>query len=380
MGFIRFLPPALRKDTLAPMPSLSAIDRLRLFLRPPGRGLLTVSTGGGWANHLAKELYGSDNPTVVAGAWEDTLQKIRRSKRMGFGVPSDTGAGIVRGANLGPIGIREAYLRRWGSLPKDFLDLGDIATVPQLLHDEMLNGEQIALVRTALYQDKGEGLPVSPLSITQAVVEAIWELNPEAKLTILGGDHSISWPVVNAYIQKYPDDLGILHFDAHTDMMASRFGVKYCFATWAYHTMKLLKPHHLVQVGLRVSGRDKAYWTEKYPIIQVWADEVRQGEEAVGERIAEHFANVGVSKIYVSNDIDGTDSQWASATGTPETDGLTPDFVTGLIKRLARDFTIVGGDIVEVAPPLSGLRDFSEEPTCQLGAEYWKVLLETFDK
>ena len=80
--------------------TLSAMDRLRLFLRPPGRGLLTVSTGGGWASALAKKIYGSDDPKIVSQGWEDTLQKIRRVERMGFGIPSDTGAGIMRGANL----------------------------------------------------------------------------------------------------------------------------------------------------------------------------------------------------------------------------------------------------------------------------------------
>ncbi len=356
--------------------TLSAMDRLRLFLRPPGRGLLTLSTGGGWAASLAKKIYGSDDPKIVASGWEDTLQKIRRVEKMGFGIPSDTGAGIMRGANLGPIGIREAYIADNGSLPKDFLDLGDVATIPHLLHDEMLSDGQLALARHALYEGRGPHLPVSPLSIAEAVVETLWELNPNARFTMLGGDHSVSWPVMAAYARRFRDDLGVLHFDAHTDLLPARFGVKYCFATWAYHVMRLLPPYRLVQVGIRVSGKPKTHWESTYPVTQVWANEVPGNEDAMYERVAEKFAAQGVRKIYVSNDIDGTDSQWASATGTPEKDGLTPAVVIGLIRRLARDFTIIGGDVVEVAPALSGKREFHDETTCRLGAEYWKTLLE----
>ncbi len=356
--------------------NLSSLDRLRLFLRPPGRGMLTVSTGGDWASRLAKLLYGSDSPAVVASAWEDSLQKIRRVRCLGFGIPSDTGAGIVKGANLGPIGIREAYLTKYKTLPKDFLDLGDVATVPHLLHDEMLNSTQIKDVADALYDGKGVGLPVSPLSIAEAVLETLWELNPDARVAMLGGDHSTTWPMIRGYAKRYREELGLLHFDAHTDLLAARFGVKYCFATWAHHAMKLLKPHRLVQVGIRVSGKDKAYWTEKYPVVQHWAHEVLGNETAIADTIAEHFEAQGVTKLYISNDIDGTDSHWASATGTPETKGLHPEFVLKLIARLSRQFDVVGGDVTEVAPPLSGRREFGEEPTCQLAAEYWKVLID----
>lgn len=357
--------------------SLSSLDRLRLFLRPPGQGLLTVSTGGDWASRLATRLYGSDSPTVVASGWEDTLQKIRRVRNVGFGIPSDTGAGIVKGANLGPIGIREAYLATHPGLPKDFLDLGDVATVPHLLHDGMLSLEQKADVAGALYEGRGKGLPVSPLSIAEAVVDAIWELNPDAQIALMGGDHSVAWPLVHKYAKRFPEELGILHFDAHTDLMQSRFGVKYCFATWAYHAMTLLKPYRLVQVGIRVSGKDKAYWTGTYPVIQHWAKDVVGHETEIAESIAAHFEAQGVTKLYISNDIDGTDSRWAKATGTPEADGLQPEFVLKLIKGLSRHLRIVGGDVTELAPPLSGRREFSQDPTCLLAAEYWKALVDS---
>jgi agmatinase len=64
-----------------------------------------------------------------------------------------------------------------------------------------------------------------------------------------------------------------------------------------------------------------------------------------------------VEKVYFSNDIDGTDDAHADATGTPEPAGLEPDFVVELIRRLGRDVGLLGGDVMEVAPPLARLPD-----------------------
>ena len=73
------------------------------------------------------------------------------------------------------------------------------------------------------------------------------------------------------------------------------------------------------------------------------------------ESVVAHFKTLGVRHLYISNDIDGTDAQFAPATGIPEKDGLHPDFVKQLIERVHQEFEIFGGDLVEVAPPLSGL-------------------------
>ena len=85
--------------------------------------------------------------------------------------------------------------------------------------------------------------------------------------------------------------------------------------------------------------------------------------------------STGVTGVYFSNDIDGTDDAWADATGTPEPGGLTPDFVVELIRRLGRDVGLIGGDVVEVAPPL-GPTPESTKRTVALAVRY---LRETID-
>ena len=79
--------------------------------------------------------------------------------------------------------------------------------------------------------------------------------------------------------------------------------------------------------------------------------------------------SLGVDGVYFSNDIDGTDDSWASATGTPEAAGLEPEFLLALIRRLGATTKIIAGDVMEVAPPL-GPTPADGERTCRLAATY----------
>ena len=355
--------------------TIPAIDRLRFFLRPPGRGLYTHSTGGGYAQQLLRKLYRTEDDAEAQRLWEDSLQKVRRAEALLFAIPSDSGASIMRGANFGPIGVREAYLTKYKEFPKRVVDIGDVIVIPQLLHDDMLNDRQKAASQVALY-GKELGLPVSPLSIAEAVYDCIIELNPRARVFMIGGDHSVSWPPMVYCHKKYGKEFGVLHFDAHTDLLDTRLGVKICFATWAYHALKLMEPYHLAQIGVRTSARKKEEWMKLHPILQVWANEVPGNEEAVIKQVVAYFEKSNIKHLYITNDIDGTDASLAPATGTPEPNGLSPQFVKALIGEAKKKFELIGGDVVEVAPPLSGERDYANERTCLLAAEYLDTLLQ----
>ncbi len=355
---------------------LSALDRLRLFLRPPGRGIATFSTGGGMARPLLMKLYGTDQSEAIQEAWEEALQRIRRVETILIGVPCDTGASFFRGAAFGPMGIRMAYLERYGAYPKGLIDIGDVLCIPQLLHDSMLNDAQISACRQALFPGtQGEALPVSPLSLAEAAFLTLHELNPKARLVVLGGDHSVSWPAMRYCQERLGQEYGVLHFDAHSDLLEKRLGVSFCFATWAFHAQKAMKPKHLVQVGLRASTRSREQWEALLPVRQFWAAEIKGKETQAIENVVEHFRELGVSRIYISNDIDGTDASFAPATGTPEFEGLQPAFVTQLIAEVRKHFEVFGGDITEVAPPLSGSLDFARDRTCLLAADYLHSLI-----
>jgi agmatinase len=183
---------------------------------------------------------------------------------------------------------------------------------------------------------------------------------------VLGGDHSVAWPAFAAAYARCPS-LGLLHFDAHTDLLEHRLGVRYCFATWAFHANALLGGDgRVVQVGVRASAHPREHWERTLGVRQFRMDEVDAlGSAGIADATIERFQARGVTAVYVSDDIDGLGAEWALSTGTPEPGGLSPAFVREVIARVRAAFPLVGADVVEVAPPLHG--EHPEEPARTLG-------------
>lgn len=357
---------------------MEPLRELAALLRPAGGGLYLVSTGRAEQLALQRKLYGASSEEGVQARFEANLARIAQARGVLLGVPSDVGAGFMRGANLGPqamrVGLLEAvpdFSARAAEL--GLVDIGDVFVVPQLLHDEMLSESQKLASRRALYPQLSEAeaaqLPVSPLSICERALDLVFQLNPRAKPFVLGGDHSVAWPVVSALGKVHGQSWGIVQPDAHTDLLAERLGVKYCFGTWSYHANDLLgRGGKMVQVGIRATRRDQQHW-ESLGVKQFWAREVRANPAAALDAIIAHLKKVGVKGVYFSNDIDGTDDAHADATGTPEPEGLDPEFLVQLIRRLGAEIGLLGGDLVELAPALARKAD-STERTVALAVRY----------
>ncbi|MBI2645505.1 MAG: arginase family protein, partial [Deltaproteobacteria bacterium] len=161
------------------------------------------------------------------------------------------------------------------------------------------------------------------------------------------------------------------HFDAHTDLLKSRMGIDYCFGTWAYHANDLIgRSQRLVQVGIRKSGKTKEHWEKTLQVKQFWAKDILKNPKRAEAQILDHLHSLKLNKVYISNDIDGTGMEYAAATGTAEPHGLTPKFVSNLIQKVGEEFEVIGGDLVEVAPPLH--LDHKGEPkkTLDVGTHY----------
>ena len=363
---------------------MTAIEELALLLRPAGGGVHLVSAGRDEQLQAQRKLYGVSTDEEVQACFLERLSRIGRARAVVLGIPSDVGAGFLRGANQGPLAIRNrlleedpAWLRR--SEGEGLLDLGDVFVVPQLLHDEMLSAAQLAASRRALYPGMAAGsaarLPVSPLSIAERALDLVLSLNPAAAPVLLGGDHSTAWPAVAALARVRPG-MGLVQIDAHTDLLEERLGVKYCFGTWSFHANDLLgRGGRLVQVGIRVSRRDRAHWESTLGVRQLWASEVLADPAAALDAAVRAVRASGARGVYFSNDVDGTDAAWADATGTPEPGGLEPGFVVELIRRLGREVGLIGGDVMEVAPLLARTPGGAER-TLGLAARYFR---ETVD-
>jgi agmatinase len=358
---------------------------LRLLLRPAGGGLHLVSTGRAEQLAMQRALYGVDDEAGVQAAFAAQIDAIAAARVIILGIPSDVGAGFRRGSNLGPQAVRSALLAedpgwRAAQQARGVVDIGDVFVVPQLLHDDLVAPEARARVARALYPNEADArdLPVSPLSIAERACDLILGINPDVKLFAIGGDHSTAWPVVAAIARSRKARLGaptmaIVQPDAHTDLLPDRLGIPICFATWSYHANELIgRQGRLVQVGTRASRFLREHWESTLDVRQFWAaDCLARPAEALDELIA-HVEARGLP-VYFSNDIDGTDEAHADATGTPEPAGLEPEFVVELIRRLGAGVGLIGGDIMEVAPPL-GPEDGAR--TVALAARYTRETLD----
>src|SRR5690606_34952695 len=116
-----------------------------------------------------------------------------------LGITSDTGGGIQRGANWGPLFIRQHFSDKYDL--SSFVDLGDTRTIPHLLHDKYLNEKTLRSCKKALYQDEKSPYPVSALSIAEDFATEFFTHYPEKKLLSLGGDHSVSYPLVMSWLK-----------------------------------------------------------------------------------------------------------------------------------------------------------------------------------
>jgi arginase family enzyme len=356
---------------------MNPLDELATLLRPAGGGVFLVSTGRAEQESLQSQLYGVSTPAEVHQQFVARLARVSSARGVLVGVPSDVGAGFRRGANLAPQAIRLRLLAEGVDLSAlGVVDVGDVFVVPQLLSDDMLSSVQLEATRQALYSNvpsvERDRLPVSPLSIERRVFDLIFALNPRAKPFVIGGDHSTALPVVQALDAVAPKPWGIVQPDAHTDLLESRLGIRHCFATWSWHANEVLgRSGRLTQVGTRASGKAQSFWESSVSVRQFWAKDVRMDPQGQLDALLAHVKSTGVKGVYFSNDIDGTDAQWADATGTPEPDGLEPDWLVELIRRLGEEVGVLGGDIMEVAPSITPTAQ-SASQTVGLAARYLK--------
>ncbi len=166
----------------------------------------------------------------------------------------------------------------------------------------------------------------------------------------VGGDHSISLPILRAVAAERP--VGMVHIDAHTDMSDHEFGHKLTHGTPFRRAMEegLLDPKRTIQIGIRGAQNSEESWqaAEEAGVRVVYMEEFTAlGVEAT---LNEVKYVVGQGATYVSFDIDSLDPAFAPGTGTPEIGGLTPIQAQALIRGLA-GLNLIGGDVVEVSPP-----------------------------
>lgn len=189
-------------------------------------------------------------------------------------------------------------------------------------------------------------------------------LQPQAEALIrahhmawLGGDHSITLPLLRAYRKLLGRPLALLHFDAHCDTWTNHFGEPSGHGTWAWEATQegLVVPQATIQLGIRSSAvRQARDYVNSIGGRVFTARELRGAESPaqlafVIEEIRRRVRAAG-APAYLTIDIDCLDPAFAPGTGTPEPGGLSTAQVLTLLEELA-DLDFAGMDCVEVAPP-----------------------------
>jgi agmatinase len=349
-------------------------------LCPPGNGVFTVHAGKNLKNNLHQKLYQAQNDNDVFQSWREKLINPLSDTFL-IGLPSDNGGGILRGANWGPLYLREAFYQKVSS--DKIVEMGDIRVIPHLLHDKYLNEKTLKETRRFLYQDENSLLPVSPLSMAEKVLTDHFKNFPLSKIIGIGGDHSMSYPLVKTWaIHKKAQNkkYALIHFDAHTDLLESRMGIDLCFGTWTSQIIPYFSnASDIIQIGIRSSGYDKSHWEKKFGLKQYWSNEVLKNPQLILDEIINQLKIKKIEEIYISFDIDALDSYYVSSTGTPEANGLTPDLSLKYIRSLMQEFKVTGFDVMEVAPltnnHLAHPQNPQPETTLMIASDLLKIVV-----
>ena len=275
-----------------------------------------------------------------------------------IGVPFDLGVTNRPGARHGPTEIRAASAMTNG---------------PVHHHNKIMP------IEVCRFADVGDVyFPLYVLDDGIAAIEAYYHKIMDAGVIPLsaGGDHSITYPILKALGREEP--VGLVHIDAHCDTSGPYDGNKFHhggpFRNAALDGV--LDPERTIQIGIR--GRAEPLWDFSYDtgmtVIHV-EDYERMGSEAV---VKEIHRVCGDGPTYISFDVDGIDPAFTPGTGTPEVGGLTPRNGQDII-RGCQGLNLIGGDVVEVAPPFDAAGN-----TSLVGANLmWEilcVLADSFDK
>ena len=182
----------------------------------------------------------------------------------------------------------------------------------------------------------------SPEAMMDALYERASDLLRSTKfICMIGGEHSVSAPVIKAHHEKYPN-LSVLQIDAHADLRDTYDGTPHSHASIMARVVKDLRIPS-VQVGIRsLSGDEARSLADGLPTKIFWAREIAGKTDWIEEAVDSLSDDV-----YLTIDIDGLDPSIVPTTGTPEPGGLGWYETLALIRRIAEKKRIVGMDLVE---------------------------------
>jgi arginase len=258
------------------------------------------------------------------------------AKVLVLGLPVDENSSFLRGCALAPGHIRAALHSGSSNLSTEKgLDLGNETGWQDLGDIQLSSGA------------KGR---------QQIEAEVSRILDGGARLLALGGDHSVTYPVVRAFARRYPQ-LNILHLDAHSDLYPEYDGSRFSHACPFARIMEESLAVRLVQVGVRTLNDIQKKQSERFDVEIIEMRNWNPGIELAFE-----------GPFYLSLDLDVLDPAFAPGLSHPEPGGFSTRDVLRLLEKISGN--LVGADIVELNPT----RDINEL-TAMTAAKFYKELV-----
>ncbi|MBI2868073.1 MAG: agmatinase [Chloroflexi bacterium] len=247
-----------------------------------------------------------------------------------IGVPFDGGQSSRTGARFGPRAVRDMSS---GIKP----------------YNAAMQTDPYKKFRAGDYGD----FVTNPLSVEESLRKITEQMDAVLRANVfpicVGGDHSISLPLLRAIAKKH-GPVGLITFDAHHDTQDEYFGSKYGSGTPFRRAIeeKCVDPRRTVMIGLRGTiYREEDYgFCRDQGIRTVMMEELYERGTAVALDAMEQLRT---QKCYVTFDIDGVDPAFAPGVTGPVPGGFTSAEAIQMIRRL-KGFNIVGFDVVEVMP------------------------------
>lgn len=235
-----------------------------------------------------------------------------------IGIPFDKNSSFLRGPALAPQKIRQVADNGAANF---FSEKG--------LHIE----------EGKVYKDEGDlsFKPDTPKNIFQQIHEFVLSnISSSDRLISLGGDHSISYPLIDAHTDIY-DNLNVLHFDAHSDLYKNFDENPYSHASPFARLMEKGKIRSLTQVGIRTLNEHQRSQAKEYGVEIIEMKDFSTG-----------FLNKLKGPLYVTLDMDVLDPAFAPGISHHEPGGLSTRQLIEIIQQI--NAPIVGADLVEYNP------------------------------
>lgn len=253
----------------------------------------------------------------LSKSWLCSSPDLEKSKMVLVGIPYDGTCSFKPGTRFGPEAARTASIGLESYSPYQDKDLENVS-----------------------FYDAGE-LDL-PFGNRDKVLDIIYTcaketLSMNKKFIGIGGEHLVTYPVIKAYLEKYPD-IAVIHFDAHADLREDYLDEKLSHATVMRRIVEHIGADSFKQIGIRSGTKEEFQWIRKNNTLLTELNQV--------QKVIEEFKD---RPVFLSIDLDVLDPSIMSGTGTQEAGGLMfKEFIDWL--KAFSPLNFVGADIVELSP------------------------------